>query len=140
MIQPKYDESIRTLCREIETIVECLPTGQRNRIINRLGKIQSINRRKYKNMETTIIPEQNATQIADRYIAQKAILEAMLKGRHISFLDSAEFKICEMHTAICYIRKHIEAKQLPYELKGEWFEFAPGKRAKKYHIEVKAEA
>lgn len=135
MIQPKYNESINRICNEISAIIGDLPAGKKNMVINRLSKIKVINTKISKTMETTHIPEQSSEQIAARYNAQKAILEAMLGGRHISFLDSQEFKICEMHTAICYIRKHIESKGLPYELKGEWFEFAPGKRAKMYHIE-----
>ena len=137
MIPPKYDEKVVKLCKEIATLVDPLPLGQKNMVLNRLGQIRILNSKINKKMNTTPIPEQSSEQIAARYNAQKAILEAMLGGRTISFLDSQEFKICEMHTAICYIRKHIEAKQLPYELKGEWFEFAPGKRAKMYHIEKK---
>lgn len=138
MIKPKYEESIWRLCNEITSLVEGLPNGKRNMIINRLGQIRVINTKCIKKMQNQpIIPEQSSTQIADRYIAYQAIFNAMLGGRTISFLDSSEFKVSEMHTMICYIRKHIEAKRLPYEVHGEWFEFAPGKRAKKYHITPK---
>ena len=36
---------------------------------------------------------QTSRQIADRYIAKKAIFEAMLQGRKISLLDSVEFEV-----------------------------------------------
>lgn len=136
MIRPKYEETISALCREIGELTAGLPTGLRHRVSNRLDKIQSINRKKvnyYTRMDTQIAEQSNA-QIAARYNAKKAILQAMIDGRHISFLDSGEFKVSEMHTQMHCIARDIEKKNLPYILHREWFEFAPGKRAKMYHI------
>lgn len=133
MIKPKYEESIWRLCREINDIASTLPVGKRNMIANRLGKIQMLHRKINKKMDTEIINQSNE-QIAARYNAKKAILQAMIDGRTISFLDSSEFKVSEMHTQMHCIARDIEKKKLPYILRKEWFEFAPGKRAKRYSI------
>ena len=78
-------------------------------------------------------------QIADRYIAKKAIFEAMMKGRRISFLDSAEFEVSEMPTQMHCIRQDITDKNLPVVLKDEWMEFGKhGKRCKRYWLEAKS--
>lgn len=82
--------------------------------------------------------EPTSEQIADNYNAMKAVMNAMIAGRKISFMDSKEFKVSEMHTTICNIRKRIAVKNLPYILCDEVFYFGPkNKRAKKYWIEPK---
>ena len=82
---------------------------------------------------------QTQRQIADRYIAKKAIFDAMMNGRRISFLDSAEFEVSEMHTQMHCIRQDIEDKKLPYILKDEWMVFGKhGKKCKRYWLESKA--
>ena len=82
---------------------------------------------------------QTQRQIADRYIAKKAIFEAMLQGRKISLLDSVEFEVSQMHTQISSIRKDIEDKNLPWVLKDEWMEFGNhGKKCKRYWLENKS--
>lgn len=115
MIQPKYEENVQRLCREISDIAASLPTGQRNMIQNRLGKIQMLHRKINRKMDTEIINQSNE-QIAARYNAKKAILQAMIDGRTISFLDSKEFKVSEMHTQMHCIARDIEDKNLPYIL------------------------
>lgn len=81
---------------------------------------------------------QTNKQIADRYIAKKAIFQAMVEGRRISFLDAHEFEVSEMHTQMHCIRKDIEDHNLPYILKDEWMEFGKhGKKCKKYWLEAK---
>lgn len=75
-------------------------------------------------------------QIADRYIAKKAVFDAMCNGRRISFLDSREFEVSEMHTTIHFIRREIEDKKLPFELKDRWITFGKhNKRCKEYWLE-----
>lgn len=82
---------------------------------------------------------QTNKQIADRYIAKRAIFNALMNGRRISFLDSAEFEVSEMHTQMHCIRKDIEEKQLPVELKADWMEFGRhGKKCKVYWLEAKS--
>ena len=91
-----------------------------------------------KKTNTTMVTEDNFTsqQIADMYNAKKAIFEAMTQGRKISFLDSREFEVSEFHTTICKIRKDIDSKSLPWELKDQWISFGRhGKRCKEYWLE-----
>ena len=121
--------------REIQQAAQGLPSGKKHPIINRCSKaIMIIN----KKTNTTMVTEDNFTsqQIADRYNAKKAIFEAMTQGRKISFLDSREFEVSEMHTIICQIRKDIDSKSLPWELKDQWISFGRhGKRCKEYWLE-----
>ena len=121
---------------EIKSISCDLPQGKRNQISNRCDKISSTIK-KMKDMNTE--GHQTQRQIADRYNAKKAIFDAMMNGRRISFLDSAEFEVSEMHTQMHCIRKDIEDKNLPYTLKDEWMEFGKhGKRCKRYWLEAKS--
>lgn len=121
---------------EIKSLSSDLPQGKRNQISNRCDKISStIKKMKILNTED----HQTQRQIADRYIAKKAIFEAMLGGRKISLLDSVEFEVSQMHTQISSIRKDIEDKNLPWVLKDEWMEFGNhGKKCKRYWLENKS--
>ena len=83
--------------------------------------------------------QQTQRQIADRYIAKKAIFDAMMNGRRISFLDSAEFEVSEMHTQMHCIRQDIEDIHLLVVLKDEWIEFGKhGKKCKRYWLEARS--
>lgn len=109
------------------------PTGQGASDSEQMQQDQFVIR-KSKDMNT----EDNFTsqQIVDRYNAKKAIFEAMTQGRKVSFLDSREFEVSEMHTIICKIRKDIDSKSLPWELKDQWISFGRhGKRCKEYWLE-----
>ena len=134
-MRPKYDENLIRIMREIQQAAQGLPSGKKHPIINRCSKaIMIIN----KKTNTTMVTEDNFTsqQIADRYNAKKAIFEAMTQGRKNSFLDSREFEVSEMHTIICQIRKDIDSKSLPWELKDQWISFGRhGKRCKEYWLE-----
>jgi hypothetical protein len=80
--------------------------------------------------------KQTHGQIVDRYNAKKAIFEAMVAGRRISLLHSGEFRVAEMHTQVCAIRKDIERKQLPYIMRSRWIEIpSTGKNIKEYWLE-----
>lgn len=117
---------LRNLYKEANT----LPAGKRNKVQNLINKISCTIK--------SCNNEQTQQQIIDRDNAKQAILEAMKKGRRISFLDSAEFEVCEMHTQIHTIRKDIEQKNLPYTLCDEWIEFGKhGKKCKRYWLEKK---
>lgn len=113
-MRPKYTETMLRMTREIQDLAKDLPPGKGHQIMNRCSKI-NMTIRKIKNMNT----EDNFTsqQIADRYNAKKAVFEAMTQGRKISFLDSKEFEVSEMHTTICPFRKDIDSKSLPWDLK-----------------------
>lgn len=122
--------------------------GDLRKITNYLDKIivhvSRVARRKSTNSITTPAPdtesEQTHDQIADRYIAKKAIFDALTQGRHISFLHSPEFKVSEMHTQMHCIRRDIEDKNLPYVLRTKWISVGlAGKRCKEYWLEEKTE-
>lgn len=132
-MKAKHTDNILRLAREIQEISKGLAPGKRHQIMNRCSRINVLTR-KTKDMDT----EDNFTsqQIADRYNAKKAVFEAMLQGRKVSFLDSREFEVSEFHTTICKIRKDIDSKSLPWELKDRWISFGKyGKRCKEYWLE-----
>lgn len=134
-MKPKYDENLVRIMREIQEAAQGLPPGKKHPIINRCSKVIMIINKKSNRIMAT---EDNFTsqQIADRYNAKKAIFEAMCQGRKVSFLDSREFEVSEFHTTICQIRKDIDSKSLPWELKDQWITFGRhGKRCKEYWLE-----
>ena len=134
-MKPKYDENLVRIMREIQEAAQGLPPGKKYPIINRCSKAIMIIKKKSNGIMAT---EDNFTsqQIADRYNAKKAIFEAMCQGRKVSFLDSREFEVSEFHTTICQIRKDIDSKSLPWELKDQWITFGRhGKRCKEYWLE-----
>lgn len=135
-MKPKYNETIWRVLAEIKDLSKDLPQGKRNQISNRCDKISStIKKMKIMNTETN----QTTRQIADRYIAKRAIFDAMMNGRRISFLDSAEFEVSEMHTQMHCIRRDIADKNLPVVLKDDWMEFGRhGKRCKVYWLEARS--
>ena len=64
------------------------------------------------------------------------VLNAMIAGRHISLVDSEEFALSQMHTAICKIRKRILRNSLPYVMRDRWITI--GKvQCKEYWLEEK---
>ena len=132
-MRAKYTETMLRMTREIQKLARDLSPGKGHQIANRCSKINVIIK-KIKDMNT----ENNFTsqQIADRYNAKKAVFEAMCKGRKVSFLDSREFEVSQFHTTICKIRKDIDSKSLPWELKDQWISFGRhGKRCKEYWLE-----
>lgn len=131
---------IDELRRELGTY----PAGVSRRISNYLDRIaltaRKHDRRAGRNSITTPEPvsEETSRQIADRYIAKKAIFEAMLQGRRITLKNSHEFRVSEMHTQMHCIRRDIEDKALPYVLESRWVECGTaGKKCKEYWLEVK---
>ena len=137
-MRPKYTETMLRLTREIQALAKDLPPGKGHQIANRCSKINVIIK-KIKDMNT----DDNFTsqQIADRYNAKKAVFEAMCQGRKVSCLDSREFEVSQFHTTICKIRKDIDSKSLPWDLKGRWITFGKhGKRCKEYWLERRVES
>lgn len=135
-------DKIRELRRTFDAIAE---PGLRRKLGNYLDKI-SVNVRRYeaRAKETGTRPttdaDYTAEQVEARYVAKKAIFDAMTGGRHITFLDSHEFKCSEMHTQMHCIRRDIELLDLPYVLHADWTTFGnSGKRCKVYWLEEKKE-
>ena len=66
------------------------------------------------------------------------VLNAMIAGRHISLLNSEEFQLSQMHTAICKIRKRIRHDSLPYVMRDRWITIGENKvQCKEYWLEEK---
>ena len=137
-MRAKYTETMLRMTREIKKLARDLPPGKGHQIMNRCSKINLLIRKsKYMNTEDNFTSQ----QIADRYNAKKAVFEAMCKGRKVSFLDSREFDVSQFHTTICKIRKDIDSKSLPWDLKGRWITFGKhGKRCKEYWLERRVES
>ena len=131
-MKPKYTENIVRLTEEIRNIARDLPPGKRHQIINRCSKINVLTSKQNTYMDKH---QQISRQIADRYNARKAIYEAMTKGIHITLEDSMEFAVSQMHTTICFIRKDLEKKSLPYVMKDRWTDSRNGKKIKEYWLE-----
>ena len=70
-----------------------------------------------------------------KYIAKKAILEALLNGRHLSQMDCREFQIEDMRTPISHLKSHFPET---HELRTEWIVTPVRKaRIKSYWLEKK---
>lgn len=66
------------------------------------------------------------------------ILNAMIAGRHISLVNSEEFQLSQMHTAICKIRKRILHNSLPFVMRDSWITIGENKvQCKEYWLEEK---
>ena len=66
------------------------------------------------------------------------VLNAMITGRHISLVNSEEFELSQMHTAICKIRKKILHNSLPYVMRDRWITIGKSEvRCKEYWLEEK---
>lgn len=66
------------------------------------------------------------------------VLNAMIAGRHISLLNSEEFQLSQMHTAICKIRKRILHNSLPFVMRDRWISIGDSDvRCKEYWLEEK---
>ena len=66
------------------------------------------------------------------------VLNAMIAGRHISLVDSEEFQLSQMHTAICKIRKKILHNSLLYVMRDRWLTIGKSEgRCKEYWLEEK---
>ena len=66
------------------------------------------------------------------------VLDAMIAGRHISLVNSEEFELSQMHTAICQIRKRIKHNSLPYVMRDRWITIGENKvQCKEYWLEEK---
>lgn len=71
----------------------------------------------------------------NEYSAKKAILAALLNGRHLSQLDCAEFMIEDMRTPISHMKDRFPET---HELKSKWI-LSPVRqsRIKEYWLEEK---
>ena len=54
---------------------------------------------------------------SEKYNAKKAILNALMDGRHLSQMDSREFKVTDMRTPISHLKPQYQGT---HELKTKW--------------------
>lgn len=75
-------------------------------------------------------------QSAKREAAIRKIIAAMRDGRKLSLFNDAEFKVSEMHTCFCNIRRKIrDGKITGVVMRDEWQTTADGIRYKVYWFE-----
>lgn len=74
----------------------------------------------------------------EKYNAKKAILAALLNGRHLSQLDCAEFMVEDMRSVVSHLRKNFPET---HELKTKWIK-TPVRRSniKEYWLERRTQA
>lgn len=74
----------------------------------------------------------------EKYNAKKAILNALLQGRHLSQMDCAEFMVEDMRTPISHLKGQYEET---HDLKTKWIR-TPMRRAniKEYWLERRIES
>lgn len=146
--RPDYRKTIDALRAEIYEIAASLPPSVKNRLINKTDALTQRVRKEAAMIRQDAVaaaadgPIQEddcrytQQQIADRYVARKAIFDALVRGREISLLNAREFKVSEMHTQIHCIREEIRKKDLPWILRDRWIESGTsGKRCKQYWLE-----
>ena len=69
---------------------------------------------------------------SEKYNARKAILNALLGGRHLSQMDCREFMVEDMRTPISHLKKHY---QETHDLKTSWIKSpVRGARIKEYWL------
>lgn len=72
----------------------------------------------------------------EKYNARKAILNALLDGRHLSQMDTCEFQVEDMRTPISHLKPLYEAT---HNLKTKWITTPVRKvRIKEYWLEQKS--
>lgn len=116
-----------------------LPTGKARQINNRCDRIaaelKKIERRPGAQVVVRNVQEER-DQISARENAIKAVFQALAAGRTLSIFDSKEFRLSQMHTAICKIRRKIEDRALPWTLCDRWISYGPRHiRCKEYWLE-----
>lgn len=144
--QLKIEKRITEELEGIKKLAAFLPTGKAHALLNKCNNIGSYAKKAQAMVDApvgSIFPPESRqpnpfTQedVASLYECKKAVFQAMTGGRIISLENSREFKVAEMHTTICQIRKDIYRKKLPYILRDTWVVPGGGRRPfKKYWLE-----
>ena len=68
-----------------------------------------------------------------KYIAKRAIFEALTKGRRLSQMDCREFEVEDMRTPISHMKEDFRANG--FQVKSEWIQTPKGRRIKEYWLE-----
>lgn len=137
----KLEQKIAAELEGIRRLAALLPPGKCRALLNRCDRISIASKKGQAIIDTPVgclFPVETHAgdittneDVAGRYIAKKAIFEAMTRGRKISLEDSREFKVSEMHTQIHCIRRDIERQDLPWVLCDEEVRPDPKRRGYK---------
>lgn len=68
----------------------------------------------------------------DKYIAKRAIYEALTGGRKLSQMDCREFEVEDMRTPVSHMREDFISAG--YTLKSQWILTPKGRRIKEYWL------
>ena len=125
-------QKITALLNEIKVISSELPKGKSHMVHNRCSKIQTIIKKPHLWKEN----EQEIPNDMERPSAKKAILNALLEGRHLSQMDCAEFMIEDMRTVVSHLKEHYEDTHI---LNTKWIRTpVRNSRVKEYWLTAKA--
>lgn len=69
----------------------------------------------------------------EKYIARRAIYEAMTNGRKLSQMDCREFEVEDMRTPMSHMREEFE--RAGFILQSEWIRTPKGRRIKEYWLD-----
>jgi hypothetical protein len=75
---------------------------------------------------------------AQKYIAKKAIFEAMTNGRKLSQMDCREFEVEDMRTPISHMKDDFIEEG--FDLNTRWIKTPKGRRIKEYWLEKRAQS
>lgn len=73
----------------------------------------------------------------EKETSRRKIIAALIEGRHLTLLNSREFKVAEFHTEICKIRRMITDGKLKYTLCQKRVEFKKGRYCMEYWFKKK---
>lgn len=71
----------------------------------------------------------NKTQ---KYIAKRAIFQAMVLGRRLSQMDCREFEVEDMRTPISHMKADFHANG--FQVQSEWIKTPKGRKIKQYWL------
>lgn len=67
-----------------------------------------------------------------KYIAKRAIFQAMVQGRRLSQMDCREFEVEDMRTPISHMKADFQING--FQVESEWIQTPKGRRIKQYWL------
>lgn len=150
MQQIKIEKRITEELDGIRKLAALLPPGKANALINKCNKISGYARKAQGMVDAPVgvlfprpvhadYDARTQEDMAAQAKCKEAVFQAMKAGRKISIDNSREFKVGEMHTVVCCIRKDIDRKDLPWIMCDEWVRLAGRRPFKNYWLIPKDE-
>ena len=75
---------------------------------------------------------------SEKYNARKAILNALLGGRHLSQMDCREFQVEDMRTPVSHMKERFN--EAGFDLHSQWIKTPKGRRIKEYWLERRVQS